>query len=67
MPASKATTQNVPNQVLLILTINGGSSSIKFALLSADTSQVAVRIIPTDEEITIARIACSILKLRLPA
>jgi len=35
MPASKAPTQNVPNQVPLILTINGGSSSIKFALFSA--------------------------------
>jgi len=36
-------------------------------LISAETSQVTVRIIPTDEEIVIARIACSILKLRLPA
>jgi len=32
-------------------------------VISSDQSRVAIRIIPTDEEIVIARIACSIIQL----
>lgn len=58
-----------------ILTINGGSSSIKFALfetgdslrrilegvISANASRVSVRVIHTDEEQMIVRIVCGVL------
>ena len=57
-----------------ILTINGGSSNIKFALfeagdslgrilqglISANASRVAVRIIHTDEEWMIAKTVCRV-------
>ncbi len=60
-----------------ILTINGGSSNIKFALfeagdslgrilqglISANASRVAVRIIHTDEEWMIAKTVCRVLRL----
>ena len=60
-----------------ILTINGGSSNIKFALfeagdslgrmlqglISANASRVAVRIIHTDQEWMIAKTVCRVLRL----
>ncbi|MGA2300586.1 MAG: hypothetical protein ABSG77_07825 [Candidatus Acidiferrum sp.] len=60
-----------------ILTINGGSSSIKFAMfeagdslqrimervISAAASRVAVRVIRTDEESMIAKTVCRVLDL----
>jgi acetate kinase len=60
-----------------ILTINGGSSSIKFAMfepgdslqrimervISAAASRVAVRVIRTDEESMIAKTVCRVLGL----
>ena len=60
-----------------ILTINGGSSSIKFAMfeagdslqrimervISAAASRVAVRVIRTDEERMIAKTVCHVLGL----
>ena len=60
-----------------ILTINGGSSSIKFAMfeagdslqrimervISAAASRVAVRVIRTDEERMIAKTVCRVLGL----
>jgi len=60
-----------------ILTINGGSSSIKFALfevgdllrrilengISAAASRVAVQVIRTDEELMIAKTVCLVLVL----
>ena len=56
-----------------ILTINGGSSSLKFALfdgrnevnaplISVDSAATAVRVIRTDEELMIAR--CAVLCLK---
>jgi acetate kinase len=56
-----------------VLTINGGSSSIKFALYqtskpqdiraAAAASRVAVRVIRTDEERMIAKTVCRVLGL----
>lgn len=60
-----------------ILTVNGGSSSIKFALfevepshnarnatvISTDASRVAVRVMRTDEELMIARSVSRLLNL----
>lgn len=45
-----------------ILTINGGSSSIKFALISAESTRVRVRVIRTNEELVIARSVFKILE-----
>jgi acetate kinase len=63
----------------LILTINGRSSSIKFALfeagdplrrilegvISANASRVSVRVIHTDEEWMIAKTVCRVLGLTI--
>ena len=63
-----------------ILAINGGSSSIKFALfetgeslrrilegvISGAASRVAVRVICTDEELVIARSVTRLLSLGTP-
>jgi acetate kinase len=60
-----------------VLTINGGSSSIKFALfeagdwlrrilegvISTDASRATVRVIRTDEEKMIAETVCRVLGL----
>ncbi len=62
-----------------ILTINGGSSSIKFALFDAGDSlrrilegvistpagRVAVRVIRTDEELMITHMVCRVLGLTI--
>ena len=49
-----------------ILTINGGSPSIKFVLyeaVSADDARVIARVISTDEELMIARLVCRMVGL----
>jgi acetate kinase len=45
------------------LKIDSSRNEQRCDVISSDQSRVAIRIIPTDEEIVIARIACSILQL----
>jgi acetate kinase len=46
-----------------LLTINGGSSSIRFAPHEVGADRVKVRVIRTDEELMIARSVTRILSL----